>query len=376
VIVFLAWMSLVLAAVPFLLCLSNLLIYRRPEFTSPEDHFAVSVLIPARNEELSIAAAVHSVLASQHLDLEVIVLDDHSEDGTARILHEIAARDSRVRLATAPALPLGWCGKQFACFTLASLASKPVLCFLDADVRVAPDGLARMVRFLRRSEAPLVSGVPRQETKTWAEQLLLPLIHFILLGYLPMWAMRKSKDPGFAAGCGQLFVADREIYMRLGGHSKIQGSRHDGITLPRAYREAGCQTDLCDATPLATCRMYRNASQVFQGLLKNATEGIASPKRIWVFSLLLFGGEVLPVILLGYSLLTGVPRALVYLLVAATGLAYGLRLLLALRFAQPSLAILFHPVSILSFLALQWYALFRQFAGLPSTWKDRTYQAT
>ncbi|HSU31546.1 MAG TPA: glycosyltransferase family 2 protein [Bryobacteraceae bacterium] len=375
-IVFLAWMGLVLAAVPFLLCLSNLLVYRRPEFTAPEDHFAVSVLIPARNEELSIAAAVHSVLASQHLDLEVIVLDDHSEDGTARIVQEIAARDSRVQLATAPALPLGWCGKQFACFTLASLASKPVLCFLDADVRVAPDGLARMVRFLRRSEAPLVSGVPRQETKTWSEQLLLPLIHFILLGYLPMWAMRKSKDPVFAAGCGQLFVAERETYMRVGGHSKIQGSRHDGITLPRAYRDAGCQTDLCDATPLATCRMYRNASQVFQGLLKNATEGIASPKRIWVFSLLLFGGEVLPVILLGYSLLTGVPRALVYLLVAATGLAYGLRLLLALRFAQPALVVLVHPLSILSFLALQWYALFRQFAGLPSTWKDRTYQAT
>jgi glycosyltransferase involved in cell wall biosynthesis len=142
VIVFLAWLGLALAAVPFVLCLSNLLVYRRPEFTSPEDHFAVSVLIPARNEELSIAAAVHSVLASQHLDLEVIVLDDHSEDGTARIVQEIAARDARVRLATAPALPLGWCGKQFACFTLASLSSKPVLCFLDADVRVAPDGLA------------------------------------------------------------------------------------------------------------------------------------------------------------------------------------------------------------------------------------------
>jgi hypothetical protein len=205
---------------------------------------------------------------------------------------------------------------------------------------------------------------------------LLPLIHFILLGYLPMWVMKRSDDPRFAAGCGQLFVADREIYMRVGGHSKIQSSRHDGITLPRAYRQDGFQTDLCDATPLATCRMYRNASQVFQGLLKNATEGIASPGRIWVFSVLLMGGGVLPAVLLGYCLLTGAPMLVLCLAATATILTYGIRLVLAFRFAQSSLAVLFHPVSILSFLALQWYALFRQFAGLPSTWKDRTYQAT
>ncbi len=372
----LAWIGLVLAATPFLFCIANLFIYRRPKDPSSEACFAVSVLIPARNEEPSIAAAVRSALASQQVDLEVIVLDDHSQDGTGRIVRELAAADKRVRLEVAPPLPVGWCGKQFACFTLASLASKPVLCFLDADVRLTHDGLARMAQFLQTSKAPLVSGIPKQETKTWSEQLLLPLIHFILMGYLPMWAMRKWSHPAFGAGCGQLFMADREIYGIVGGHSKIQNSRHDGVTLPKAYRQAGYGTDLCDATGVATCRMYQNASQVFNGLLKNATEGVASPGRLVVFTTLLFGGEVLPLILLGYVLAAGAsPKGFGLILIAA-GLAYGLRLLLTFRFKQPLMAAFVHPISILSFLGLQWYALFRQFAGLPSTWKDRTYQAT
>lgn len=375
-ILLLAWIGLVLAATPFLSCVANLFIYRRPQLPTSEDCFAVSVLIPARNEELSIAAAVRSALASRQVDLEVIVLDDHSQDDTGRIVRELAAGDERVRLEVGPPLPMGWCGKQFACFTLASLASKPVLCFLDADVRLKQDGLACMAQFLRTSKAALVSGIPKQETKTWAEQLLLPLIHFILLGYLPMWAMRKWSHPAFGAGCGQLFMADREIYRIVGGHSRIQNSRHDGITLPKAYRQAGYGTDLCDATGVATCRMYQNASQVFHGLLKNATEGMASPGRLVVFTTLLFGGEVLPLILLGYVLVAGASPKVFDLVLISTALAYGLRLLLAFRFQQPLLAALVHPISILSFLCLQWYALCRQFAGLPSTWKDRTYQAT
>lgn len=372
----LAWISLVLAAVPFLFCVINLFIYRRPQGPSRNDFFGVSVLIPARNEELSIAGAVRAALASRQIDLEVIVLDDHSHDETGRIVRELAAGDDRVRLEIAPPLPAGWCGKQFACFTLASLASKPMLCFLDADVRLTPDGLAHMAQFLRTSKAALVSGIPKQETKTWAEQLLLPLIHFILLGYLPMWVMRKWNHPALGTGCGQLFLADREIYGVVGGHSKIPNSRHDGLTLPKAYRQAGYGTDLCDATRVATCRMYRNASQVFHGLLKNATEGIASPGRLPVFTTLLFGGEVLPLILLGYVLWAGASVQVLALVWSATVLAYSLRILLAFRFEQPLTPALVHPVSILSFLCLQWYALFRQFAGLPATWKDRTYQAT
>src|SRR5262249_2659067 len=122
-----------------LLYLANLLVYRRAPAPPPERAPVVSVLIPARNEERSITAAVESALASQGVTVEVVVLDDQSEDTTAAQVAEIARRDDRVRLLPAPPLPEGWCGKQHACHVLVGAARYPLLAFLDADVRLAPD---------------------------------------------------------------------------------------------------------------------------------------------------------------------------------------------------------------------------------------------
>ena len=108
---------LILSLIPAVMFHRNVRLYRRPDRPDPSPCAAIpsmSVLIPARNEAQSIRAAVESVLASRQVDLEVIVLDDHSEDDTAAVVREIAARDSRLRLETAPPLPSGWCGKQHA----------------------------------------------------------------------------------------------------------------------------------------------------------------------------------------------------------------------------------------------------------------------
>ena len=93
--------------------------------------------------------------------------------------------------------------------------------------------------------------------------------------------------------------------MSVGGHSAIRDSRHDGIQLPRVYRRAGHWTDIFDATDIARCRMYTSAQQVCNGLLKNATEGIANARLIVPFSILLVGGSVLPVALLAYGYWVG-----------------------------------------------------------------------
>ena len=262
----LAIVSLALALVPAVLFFRNLGLYAPPPgpATTPDRKPAVSLLIPARNEESGIRATVEAALASRGVDLEIIVLDDHSEDATARIVAEIAGGDDRVRVESAPPLPGGWCGKQHACWTLARLATRPVLAFLDADVRLDPGGLRRAVDFLELSGAELTSGVPRQETGTLLERLLIPLIHFILLGFLPMGRMRASRRPAYGAGCGQLLLARRDAYDRAGGHKAIRETLHDGLRLPRAFRAAGLATDLFDATEVATCRMYRSAREVCQ----------------------------------------------------------------------------------------------------------------
>lgn len=363
-----AWAAFLLAAIPALLFVRNLMLYRRPIVAPAIEHPSVSVLIPARNEEASIEAAVRTALASEDVDLEVIVLDDHSTDRTAAIVRSMSLKDDRLRVAAAPLLPEGWCGKQFACFTLSQLAAKPLLCFVDADVRLAPDGLSRLIFEMKRRHASLLSGFPHQETRTTLERLLIPLMHFLLLGFLPLGAMRKSKSSAFAAGCGQLMLADRRAYLRAGTHNAIRDSKHDGITLPKAFRRAGMKTDLCDATTIATCRMYTNARDVLRGLTKNATEGIAAPTRIVPFTLLLFGGQVLPFLLLFLQ----VQRALLFL---AIFFAYLPRLLAVARFRQSLLGAIFHPVSIVLLLVLQWWALMRQLAGAPSTWKGRDYPA-
>ena len=193
---------------------------------------------------------------------EVVVLDDHSETPRPTSFRPWRERDPRVRFLQGQPLPAGWCGKQFACSILARAARHSLLVFLDADVRLAPDGLARITTYLEESRADLVSGIPRQETGTLVEKLVIPLIHFVLLGFLPLGQMRRYRHPAYAAGCGQFFLARRSAYEAAGGHSAIQASLHDGITLPRGFRAAGFRTDLCDMTEIATCRMYQTAGDV------------------------------------------------------------------------------------------------------------------
>jgi hypothetical protein len=304
----------------------------------------------------------------------VLVLDDHSTDATVQIVRDIIARDARVRLLSAPPLPPGWCGKQHACAILATHTTQPLLVFIDADVRLAPQGLAQMAAFLNASGADLVSGLPRQETGTLCERLLIPLIHFLLLGFLPLWRMRQSRHPAYGAGCGQLFMARRQAYARAGGHAAIRASLHDGLTLPRAFRTAGLWTDLCDATTVATCRMYRSAHDVWHGLAKNATEGLAKPTLLVPVTVLLLGGQVLPVVLCGFGVFGQLSPWAWSLAVLSLIVAYYPRLRAVRRFAQSWLGTLLHPLGILVLLVLQWYACVRAFCGRPAIWKGRVYR--
>jgi glycosyltransferase involved in cell wall biosynthesis len=361
------WLVLGSAAVPALLFLWNMFLFRAPPALEASVALSpVSVLIPARNEELGIAACVRSVLASKHVELEVIVLDDHSTDRTADIVHELAQLDARVRLEPAPPLPDGWCGKQHACYALVQLARFETFTFLDADVRLETDALARMSLFLKQSGAALVSGFPRQETGSLLEKLLIPLINWLLLCFLPLWGMRHFRWAAFGAGCGQWFMTTRSAYERVGGHGAVLASLHDGIMLPRAYRRAGFFTDLCDATLLATCRMYRSGWAVWFGLAKNAREGMAATGQIGFWSVVLLCGQVFPVLILAARASSDLP-----LITAAVFMGILPRALAALRFRQSWLGVLLHPVAIGVLLALQWYALLLDVVGKPVGWKGR-----
>lgn len=349
----------------------------RPEQRAPDAPApAVSVLIPARNEEAAIGSALEAVLSSEGVELEVIVLDDQSIDGTAEVVAAVARRDPRVRLVEGGPLPAGWNGKQHACQRLAELATHERLTWLDADVRLSPDALARMAAFHDASGAALVSGFPGQVTGSWLEHLVISLVPAVLVGYLPMDRMRASSAPAYAAGCGQWFMAWREDYRRAGGHAAIRASRHDGLRLPRAFRRAGLMTDVCDASDLARCRMYRSAPQVWAGLAKNATEAMAAPTAIATWTVLLLGGWVLPWAALaaaaGVAAAGGVVAWWLWPVLAVGTAANAVTsVTLGRWFEQPRLAVIGRPLGVAALVAIQWYALGRQLAGRPLAWRGR-----
>ena len=352
---------LALAALPLGMTLWNLRELRIPAAANGTP--AISVLIPARNEEVNIAAACAAVLASQGAAIELIVLDDASTDRTLSILRGIG--DPRLRIVTAPPLPAGWSGKQHACHILSGLASHEFLIFVDADVRLTPDALSRMAGFMQRNRCGLASGFPRQIVVTWSERLLLPLIHFLLLGFLPMALMRQRLDVGLGAGCGQLFIARREAYCAAGGHAAIRASLHDGLMLPRAFRKAGYLTLLFDANNFARCRMYTSLAPLWEGLCKNATEGMAKPAALPFWTILLAGGQVVPALLVVFA-----PTWPAWLALTA---GIGTRLILAGRFQQPLSSALLQPVGLTGLLIVQWFSLIRALWGGRPTWRGRSY---
>ena len=114
--------------------------------------------------------------------------------------------------------------------------------------------------------------------------------------------------------------------------------------------------------------MYRSAGAVWNGLAKNAREGLGAPGLIWVWTVLLFGGHVLPVVLVGFGAMTGE-----WIVAAAAGVAYLPRLDAAVRFRQSWLGAVLHPVGVLLLLVIQWYARFRAVIGRPVGWKGRRH---
>ncbi len=383
-------LALLLAGIAALMFAGNLpkfLRWRGGELSPTEEEPSISVLIPARNEAVGISRSVNAVLANTGVILEVIVLDDESMDGTGDLVRQIAAHDSRVRLLDGVELPSGWNGKQHACYRLAEAAQFDLLLFLDADVRLKPTALQQLTR--RKAQyaesgpakgepIALLSAFPNQETGSLLEKILIPMMHYILLCYLPFSRMRSRTDSGYAAGCGQVFVTDQEAYQRSGTHEAIRATRHDGIQLPRIYRLNGMLTDCVDGAGLATCRMYHGAGQVVRGLLKNANEGIANWRLLIPFTILLGGANILPYVTFGYALtqyLDGNHSMAVWYAAAVSFAAVFLshlpRWVAAWKLPQSPTGAILHPIAIVLFLVLQWCAFLMHLCGVQLAWRGR-----
>ncbi len=245
-----------------------LLLPRLRRFPSPGRYPRVSVLVPARNEEKTIGACLRSLVNQDYPDFEVVVLDDGSEDGTARVIAGIES--PRLRVIQGAPLPAGWNGKNWACQQLADRATGEVLFFTDADTRHQPGTVRQVVAALEQTGADLLSGITKNEVRSWGEVLTVPYIVWAMMAVLPLgvaYLWRRSQ--AFAAANGKLLVFRREMYRAIGGHQAVRDEATEDVALCRRVKRAGGRWRMVDATEMVSARMYEGFKSAFAGFSKN-----------------------------------------------------------------------------------------------------------
>lgn len=259
--------------------LVNQRLLRRPPQNPPPVTAAVSVLVPARNEAHRIVPTIRSLLAQRGLvDVDLVVLDDDSTDGTADAVRAVAGSDPRMRVLTGTPPPPGTLGKPHACAQLAAAARGEILVFVDADVVLAPDAVAAAVAVLRGADPlDLLCPWPRQIATGLSGRLVQPLLAWSWLTTLPLRRAERSTRPSMAAANGQFLVVEAAALARAGGWQAVSGAVLDDIGLARAVRAAGGRTGLADGSALATCRMYESGHELREGYRKSLWAAFGSP---------------------------------------------------------------------------------------------------
>jgi len=227
----------------------------------------VSVIIPARNEESSIARAVESVAPQSEIH-EIIVVNDQSTDRTAAILGELAGRIPKLKIMNVDALPAGWVGKNYAVSLGASVAEGDWLLFTDADTCHMPGSVRHALADAVERGAVLVSYSPEQELGSYWERALIPIVYSRLTARFPF---NRVNDPtaADAAANGQFLMILRDVYEKVGGHAAIADQVLEDLALARRVKGAGYRIYFTAPVGVIQTRMYRSFAAMWQGWTKN-----------------------------------------------------------------------------------------------------------
>lgn len=356
-----------LALLLLLITLSNVLCWPRVRRAVPkaETSARVAVLIPARNEQANLADCLTAVLQQGESVSEILVYNDHSTDDTGAILARFQALDARVQAVAPRALPAGWCGKNFACAQLAQAARAPWLLFLDADARLLPEAVTRMVGEAERRRLTLLSCWPGLELVSFWEKALMPLLNFVVFTIFPgvLSLFRQEASLGLAHGACLLF--ERATYEKLGGHVAVREQIFEDTRLAQRWRTEGERSLGLDGQDIVRVRMYATLAEIWAGFQKNFFPAFQWEFNFWLF--LVFHAAVL-LAPFGLFLLTGA-RAYGW----AAAAVWLMRSLLAWRFRQPLWSALLHPLTETLLLALGLSSWWRCKSGRGVAWKGREY---
>ena len=344
---------------------------RLPELPAgvPSRHQAIAVLIPARNEEQTLPHLLAALAKQQLLPQEVLVIDDHSSDGTAAIAEQFATTTALpIRVLRPPPLPDDWCGKTWALHHGALASTAEVLVFLDADTEPKPSFLERLLACHERLGG-LVSVQPFHRTQKVYEQFSL-LFNLVGLMAVPM-----------GANCGVAFgpamVTSRHDYQRSGGHAAVAGKVVEDWFLGHCYEAAGLPVSAYIGAGQLSYRMYPGGlADMVVGFDKNFATAAGEVRWIWMLAVLLWlsglfwAAWCLPASLLGWPLVGDrelLPNAVIY------G-AYALQLLLlSRRVGRFSWINLVFPLPVLFFLGVFVLAILNLERG-EVRWKGRRFR--
>jgi len=342
----------------------------------------VSIIVPARNEEMNIRRCVEALLAQDYPAFEVLVLDDRSTDSTSAILTELSARDTRLVVLMGTELPAGWAGKPHALYQAAKVTTGDWLLFIDADTFLAPNAVSAVIASARRTGADLYTVMTEQIMGTFWEKTVLPLVMTALsVGFSP----KKVNDPKTrdAIANGQFILIKRTVYDAIGGHEKLHSQIVEDKAISEQVKWNGYRLIVADGRGIAKTRMYRDFPSLWEGWTKNIYLGLAD--RVGLMLLGVFGAflalmaalfmPVWPLLGLIWYINGGGWMALVVILEA---LAVWGSLLYYRAKASNAMGIsrwyaLTTPLGAGVFAAMMFTSSWKVLSGQGVTWKGRTY---
>jgi chlorobactene glucosyltransferase len=238
--------------------------------TAPDHAPLVSIVIPARDEARNVEPCLRSILTSTWPAFEVIVVDDHSADGTGEIARRIAAGDARVRVLDAPPLPDGWFGKQWACHNGSMASRGAFLLFTDADTRHGPALLTLAMNAARERRADLLSVGGAQTMGTFWERLVQPHVFSLLIArYGNSERMSGSTNPLDKIANGQFLLVTRAVYDACGGHSAVRSHVAEDLRMAQEWTRLGYSVQLLAGDAHLATRMYHGLTELMRGWGKN-----------------------------------------------------------------------------------------------------------
>ena len=234
---------------------------------------SLTVVIPAFNEESNVEPCLRSILESTDpcAHWNVLLVDDGSNDAThARALRVADAFPSRCRVIDAGPRPADerWVGKNWACSRAMEQVSSEWVLFVDADVRVLPEAIARALNQALVDGADLLSLAPRLECGCLAEWMVQPIMASLLgLGFPIEAANDPESAVAFAAGPFMLFR--RSAYTAIGGHRDLAGEVVEDLALAKKIKSSGYRLRYLLGLDAVLLRMYEDLPELWEGWTKN-----------------------------------------------------------------------------------------------------------